>query len=179
MATSGNDLSAFDKKVLDNSAHFRVGIVVSDWNAEITHALRDGALEVLRAAGIPDEQLVIRAVPGAFETPLAAQWLLTSGGCDGVICIAAVIRGETAHFDFVSSGTAHGVQNVGLTTDKPAIFCVLTDDNIEQSRARSGGAHGNKGVEAAAACLQMMKLREAIASEARSGSLSTWGVGMS
>ncbi len=179
MATSGNDLSAFDANLLDDSAHFQVGIVVSDWNAEITHALRDGAIEVLLAAGIPEARLLIRSVPGAFETPLAAQWLLEEGQCDGVICIAAVIRGETAHFDFVSSATAQGIQQVSLTTKKPAIFCVLTDDNIEQSRARSGGVHGNKGVEAAAACLQMMKLRSTLNTAKGTDKLSTWGVGMS
>lgn len=175
MATSGKDLSAFDAEVLNDSAHFRVGIVVSDWNHEITDALCAGALEVLASAGIPETSIVVRRVPGAFETPLGAQWLLGEGACDGVICIASIIRGETAHFDFVSSATANGVQDVSLKAGKPAIFCVLTDDNIEQSRARSGGEHGNKGVEAAVACLQMMKLRSSLAS---GGHLAGWGVGM-
>jgi 6,7-dimethyl-8-ribityllumazine synthase len=149
--------------------------VVSDWNPEITGAMCAGALEVLEAAGIPESSILVRRVPGAFETPLAARWMLGAGGCDGVICIASIIRGETAHFDFVSSATAHGVQDVSLKTGKPAIFCVLTDDNIEQSRARAGGAHGNKGVEAAVACVQMMKLGESLSS---GGHLSGWGVGM-
>lgn len=175
MATSGKNLSAFDAEVLNDSAHFRVGIVVSDWNPEITGALCAGAMEVLEAAGIPESSILVRRVPGAFETPLAARWMLGAGGCDGVICIASIIRGETAHFDFVSSATAHGVQDVSLKTGKPAIFCVLTDDNIEQSRARAGGAHGNKGVEAAVACVQMMKLGESLSS---GGHLSGWGVGM-
>lgn len=175
MATSGKNLSAFDTEVLNDSAHFRVGIVVSEWNREITDALCAGALEVLASAGIPASSIVVRRVPGAFETPLAAQWLLGAGSCDGVICIASIIRGETAHFDFVSTATANGVQDVSLKTGKPAIFCVLTDDNIEQSRARSGGEHGNKGVEAAVACLQMMKLGSSLAS---GSNLEGWGVGM-
>lgn len=178
MATAGNELSTFNPELLKDSAHFRVGIVFSEWNSEITHALRDGAIEVFQAAGIDASQILIHAVPGAFETPLAAQWLLESTPCDGVICIACVIRGETAHFEYVSNATAQGIQNVSLRTGKPAVFCVLTDDNIDQSRERSGGSLGNKGVEAAAACLQMMKLRESTQNQPGNHSLADWGVGM-
>ena len=163
MATAGKNLSLYDAAQLPNGARFRVGIVVSEWNSEITHALRDGAIEVLRAAGVPEDGVVVHDVPGAFELPLGAQWLLNAPQpCDAVIAVGAVIRGETAHFDFVCQAASQGVLRVGLDSGKPAIFCVLTDDTIEQSRARSGGVHGNKGVEAAVACLKMLALKHAI-----------------
>jgi len=163
MATAGKNLSQFDAAQLPNGARFRVGIVVSEWNSEITHALRDGAIEVLRAAGVPEDGVVVYDVPGAFELPLGAQWLLHAPEpCDAVIAVGAVIRGETAHFDYVCQAVSQGVLRVGLDSGKPAIFCVLTDDTIEQSRARSGGVHGNKGVEAAVACLKMLALKHAI-----------------
>lgn len=159
MATGGRP--SFDRAAVPSGMEQkRIGLVVSDWNTEITHALRDGALEVLSAAGV--ENLVVHPVPGAFELPLAASWLLSHGLCDGVIAIGSVIRGETAHFDFVCSGASSGLMQVGLEHEKPAIFCVLTDDNIEQARARAGGALGNKGEEAALACLEMLQLEDCL-----------------
>jgi len=140
----------------------RIGLVVSKWNPEITHALRDGALAVLAAGGVED--ICVREVPGAFELPLGASWLLGAGGCDAVIAIGSVIRGQTAHFDYVCTGSANGLMQVGLEHERPAIFCVLTDDNIEQSRDRSGGALGNKGEEAAMACLEMLELQATLSS---------------
>src|SRR5690606_20855674 len=98
-------------------------------------------------------------VPGSFELPLAAQWCLENGA-DAVICVGAVIRGETSHFDYVCQAVSQGVKDVGLTFSAPVMFCVLTDDNIDQSRARSGGKHGNKGVEAAIGAIQMLALRD-------------------
>lgn len=159
MATSGKNLSFYDPADLPNGAHFRVGIVVSEWNQEITHALRDGALEVLYAAGVAPDACIVKEVPGAFELALGAKWLLESPtSCDAVIAIGAVIRGETAHFDFVCQAASSGIQRLGLDSGKPVIFCVLTDDHIDQSRARAGGVHGNKGVEAGLACLKMLSL---------------------
>jgi 6,7-dimethyl-8-ribityllumazine synthase len=162
MATAGKDLSEFDRQSLPSSAHFRVGIVVSQWNDEITGALLQGALEVLVAAGIPQERIHQLHVPGAFELPLGSRWLLEQGGCDGVIAIGSVIRGETPHFDFVCNACAQGIMEVGLTTGKPAVFCVLTDNTWAQAKDRSGGQHGNKGVECAVACLKMIAAREGL-----------------
>ena len=105
--------------------------------------------------------IVELSVPGAFELPLGAAMALRDGTIDAAICLGSVIRGETAHFDYICSGTAHGIQNVALHTGKPVIFGVLTDDNIDQSRARSGGKHGNKGTEAAVTALQMVALNKA------------------
>lgn len=163
MATAGKDLSAFELGNLPDSAHqFKVGIVVSRWNEDITYALRDGALGVMRAAGVGDVQVV--EVPGAFELPLGAASLLAAQPeIDGIVCIGNVIRGETAHFDYVCAGAAEGIQRVALDTMKPVMFCVLTDENREQSIARSGGVHGNKGIECAVACLEMIALQRGLA----------------
>lgn len=170
MATEGHNLSAYDADRFQDCGDFRIGIAVSAWNDEITHALRDGALEVLHAAGITN--VAIHSVPGSFELPLGCQWLLRHKQCDAVIAIGSVIRGETAHFDFVCQSAASGVLKAGMDADRPAIFCVLTDDNIEQSRARSGGVHGNKGIEAAVAALEMLQLRRNLQSD------SPWGIGL-
>ena len=160
MATAGKNLSVYDKSNLPNGAHFRVGIVVSKWNAKITHALRDGALEVLFAAGVPPENCIVHEVPGAFELPLATKWMLDSSpSVDAVIAIGSVIRGETAHFDFVCEAASTGILRAGMDSGRPAIFCVLTDDTMDQSKARSGGTLGNKGIEAAIACLDMLTLK--------------------
>jgi len=160
MATTGKNLSHYDRATLPNGAHFRVGIVVSEWNEAITIGLRDGAVRVLNDAGVTLANTPILYVPGAFELPLASKWMLEGANpCDAVIAIGAVIRGETAHFDYVCQGVTQGLMQLGLASGKPAVFCVLTDDNIEQSRARSGGEHGNKGIEAAVACLKMLALK--------------------
>ena len=137
-----------------------MGIVVSAWNAEITHALRDGALEVLRAAGVTADNTLVHEVPELLAPP--RQWLMEADQpCDAVIAIGTVIRGETA-ISTTSAKRRARHPRVGLDTRNPTIFCVLTDDTIEQSRARSGGEHGNKGVEAAVACLQMLDLKSTL-----------------
>ena len=170
MATEGHDLSAYDAKSLSHCQTFRIGVAVSEWNEDITHALRDGALAVLKEAGVAE--VLVHSVPGSFELPLASQWLLNHASCDAVIAIGSVIRGETTHFDFVCQSTAQGTLRAGLDSDKPVIFCVLTDDNMEQSRARAGGKHGNKGVEAAVAALKMVRLRKALTGT------GNWGIGL-
>ena len=157
MATT--DLSNYDAAGVPRGTGLRLGLVVSAWNPEITYAMRDGAVETLLKHGVALKDIVEEHVPGSFELALAAQLLLDYRPLDGVICIGSVVRGETPHFDFVCQATAQGIMDVGLKTGRPAIFCVLTDDNMEQARARSGGKHGNKGVEAAVALLQMAALR--------------------
>lgn len=157
MATT--DLSKYDAAGVPKGTGLRLGLVVSEWNAEITGALRDGAVETLLKHGVALMDIREESVPGSFELALGAQLLLERHDLDGVICIGSVVRGETPHFDFVCQATAHGIMEVGLKTGLPVIFCVLTDDNMEQARARSGGRHGNKGVEAAVAVLKMAALR--------------------
>ncbi len=158
MATA--DLSKYNAAGVPKGTGLRLGLVVSEWNAEITGALRDGAVETLLKHGVAFKDIHEVQVPGSYELALGAQLLLEHRSLDGVICIGSVVRGEPPHFDFVCQATAHGIMEVGLKTGVPVIFCVLTDDTMEQARARSGGKHGNKGVEAAVAVLKMAALRK-------------------
>lgn len=169
MATENQNLSGYNPADFPSPIGKSVSIVASKWNEEITEGLLNGALDFLRAAGMERDQIIIHRVPGAFELPTAAAMSLEYDQVDAVIVVGSVIRGETAHFDYVCQGVTFGVQQVSLKYAKPVIFCVLTDDNIEQSRARSGGQHGNKGVEAAATALQMMALEDKIS--------GGWGTG--
>lgn len=157
MATAGKDLSAFDPTTLTNCADFRIGIVVSAWNGHITERLLKGAMDVLDAIGQPASLRTIIPVPGAFELPLGAQQLCQQQHIDGVLAIGVVIQGETRHFDFVCSGTTHGLMDVMLKFNKPVGFCLLTDNTEQQSLDRAGGQHGNKGTEAMVAVLQMLQ----------------------
>ena len=160
MATIGKNLSSYDSNELPDGARYKVGIVVSEWNREFTEAMMEGAKKVLLEAGVKKESIVLKWVPGSYELPLGAQMMLDSNKLqlDGVVAIGSVIRGETAHFDYVCSAAAQGIKDVGLKTGKPVSFCVLTDDNEDQTRARSGGEHGNKGAEAAVVVLKMLAL---------------------
>lgn len=159
MATAGKNLSAIEKESTPSATLFNFGIVVSEWNNEITDALSKGAKEALIELGASSRNVHVHSVPGSFELPIGVKLLIESGHYDAVIAIGSVIQGETRHFEFVCQAVAQGVKDVSLATGVPVIFCVLTDDTIEQSRARSGGKHGNKGVEAAVAAVKMAHLR--------------------
>ncbi|MFN3136779.1 MAG: 6,7-dimethyl-8-ribityllumazine synthase [Allomuricauda sp.] len=158
MATENKNLSVYDKSKIPNAKDLRFGIVVSEWNGEITEALAQGATEALLDCGALPEHILRWNVPGSFELTFGCKKMIQTEKLDAVVAIGSVIRGETSHFDFVCSATAQGIKDLNVTYDVPVIFCVLTDDNIEQSRARSGGKHGNKGTEAAIAAIQMAVL---------------------
>jgi 6,7-dimethyl-8-ribityllumazine synthase len=158
MATAGKNLSDYDKVLLPDASQMRFGLVVSEWNAEITEALFTGAEQVLLDCGVPESNLIRWNVPGSFELPFGCKKLIQQEKPDAVIAIGSVIRGETAHFDFVCQATALGIKDLNLQQDIPVIFCVLTDDNLQQSIDRSGGRHGNKGSEAAVAAIKMAAL---------------------
>jgi len=159
MATALRNLSEYDKDFVPNGADFRVGIVVSEWNENITLNLLKGAKEALLDNGVLEENIIVRFVPGAFELPLGAQFLLEQDAIDGVVGIGCVIQGETKHFDFVCEGTTQGIMDLNLKFNKPVAFCLLTDNTLQQSIDRSGGIHGNKGIECAIACLKMIGLK--------------------
>lgn len=135
-----------------------VGIVVGRFNEFISSKLLDGAMDSLKRHGVNEENINIAWVPGSYEIPLTAQKMANSGKYDGVICLGAVIRGETPHFDYVSAEVAKGVAKVGLDTEKPVIFGVLTTDTIEQAIERAGTKAGNKGFEAATSLIEMVNL---------------------
>ena len=159
MATSAVNLSDFELDKLPDTSGMNFGIVVAEWNSEITEALYQGALETLKATGTPEKKITRIDVPGSFELVYGAKLLCEKELLDAVIVIGCVIQGETRHFDFVCQGVTQGVQDLNLRYDTPVIFCVLTDNNIEQSRARSGGKHGNKGVECAVSAIKIATLR--------------------
>jgi len=158
MATANKNLSEYKKDFVPHGADFKVGIVVSEWNENITLNLLEGAKQALLDNGVKFENILIRFVPGAFELPLGAQFMLEQTSVDGIVAIGSVIQGETKHFDFVCDGTTHGIMNVGLKYNKPVIYCLLTDNNAQQAIDRSGGKYGNKGIECAIACMKMIEL---------------------
>lgn len=160
MASALKNLSDYNKENIPNGADFKVGIVVSEWNDSITNKLFEGAKQALLDNGVPETNILVRNVPGAFELPLASQIILDNTDVDGVIAIGVVIQGETKHFDFVCQGTTQGLMNVMLEYNSPVSFCLLTDNNIQQSIDRSGGILGNKGIECAIACLKMIALKK-------------------
>jgi 6,7-dimethyl-8-ribityllumazine synthase len=158
MATEFRNLSEYNKDYVPNGADFKVGIVVSEWNDTITFNLLKGAKEALIDNGVLEEHILIRFVPGAFELPMGAQTMLENTSVDGIVAIGSVIQGETKHFDFVCSGATNGIMEVGLKYNKPVTFCLLTDNTMQQAIDRSGGKHGNKGIECAIACIKMIQL---------------------
>jgi 6,7-dimethyl-8-ribityllumazine synthase len=136
----------------------RFGLVVSRFNRSVTAPLLAGALEALAAHGVADDDVVVAHVPGAFEIPFAADALARSGRYDAVVCLGAVVRGETPHFDYICAEVARGVGRVVAEHRLPVAFGVLTTDTIEQALARAGEGHGNKGYEAAVTAIEMARL---------------------
>jgi 6,7-dimethyl-8-ribityllumazine synthase len=160
MATSTKNLSEYAKSGLPACDQFNIGIVVAEWNDDITSNLLKGAIDTLLENGVKEENITVKHVPGTFELPLGCQFLLEHDEeLDGVIAIGCVIQGETKHFDYVCSGATQGILAVNLEYNTPVTFCVLTDNTKQQSIDRSGGKHGNKGVESAVSCLKMIALQ--------------------
>lgn len=157
MSSADKNLSSYSGQILNLSSKM-FGIVVAEWNEEITEALYEGAIEVLTKHGIPKSNIIRTNVPGTFELSLGAQWLALEDNIDAVICLGCVIQGETRHFDFICQAVATGITEVNLKYNKPVIFGVLTTDNKEQAFDRAGGKHGNKGDEAAITALKMLAL---------------------
>ena len=161
MATQGHHLSTYDKTTLPDATHFKIGIVVSEWNAQITENLFQGTFDALTDCGVRSDNIVRWNVPGSFELIYGCKQMTQSYDMlDAVIGIGSVIEGETQHFDFVCQGVTQGIKDLNVQGQIPVIFCVLTDRTLQQSIDRSGGKHGNKGVEAAIAAIKMAQLRK-------------------
>ena len=158
MSSKDKNLSSSAVEALPSIEDFKVGIVVSEWNEDITGKLRDGALETLKKNGCKDDHVLLRYVPGAFELPLGARLLMMEEKLDGIICLGCVIKGETQHDEYINAAVANGIMTLGLSMAKPVIFGVLTPNNHQQAVDRAGGKHGNKGVEAATTLIKMMHL---------------------
>jgi 6,7-dimethyl-8-ribityllumazine synthase len=158
MASTIKNLSTFSGGDLPDITSKKFGIVVSEWNDEITHALMSGALETLLKYGAKKENIIIRSVPGSFELTLGAQTLAQDQNIDAILCLGCVIQGETPHFDFICNAVAQGITTLNLKFHKPVVFGVLTTHTLQQAIARSGGKHGNKGDEAAMTGIKMLTI---------------------
>ncbi len=157
MATT--NLSIYDKATIPNAKNFRFGIVVSEWNPDITQNLKNGAIETFLDCGATKENIISWDVPGSFELIYGCKKMIESQQVDAIIAIGNVIQGETKHFDFVCEGVTQGIVDLNIKYDVPVIFCVLTDNTKQQSIDRSGGKLGNKGTECAVAAIKMAVIK--------------------
>ena len=161
MATENKNLSVYDKTTIPNAKDFRFGIVVSEWNHKITEGMFQGAFDALKDCGAINDNIVRWNVPGSFELIYGCKRMQKSYDMlDAIIAIGSVIQGETKHFDYVCEAVAQGIKDLNVQSDIPVIFCVLTDNTLQQAIDRSGGIHGNKGTEAAIAAIKMAQLRK-------------------
>jgi len=159
MATTGKNLSSYNKKDIKNTDNLKIGIVVSQWNNQITDALYKGAFNTLIENGISKKNIKSLKVPGSFELVYGAKHLIETHKLNAIVAIGSIIQGETKHFDFVCNAVSQGIKDLNIKYNTPIIFCVLTDNTLQQAIDRSGGKHGNKGVECAVAALKMAILR--------------------
>jgi 6,7-dimethyl-8-ribityllumazine synthase len=160
MATA--NLSSYDPESVPDAHKMRFGIVVSDWNNDITSSLLKGAEKTLKKHGVHGKDIVVKHVPGSFELTLGAQLLAEYDDLDGVICLGCVIRGETPHFTYICQSVTQGITQLNLDYNIPFIFGVLTTEDHQQALERAGGRHGNKGVEAAVTAIKMATLQREI-----------------
>ncbi len=156
MATAYHNLSAYDASRMPDASKMRIGIVVSEWNEQITFALRDGACNTLVKNGVQEGNILIDYVPGSFELIFGAQSMAEAHELDAIIVLGCVVRGGTPHFDYVCSGVTQGIAHLNTLYGIPFIFGVLTTDDMEQATDRAGGIHGNKGDEAAVTAIKMI-----------------------
>jgi 6,7-dimethyl-8-ribityllumazine synthase len=159
---STNNLSAYEKNSVPSAVKMRFGIVVADWNDDITLPLLEGATKTLKAHGAKDNNLIIKHVPGTFELTLGAQFLAEYEDLDAIICLGCVIQGETPHFTYICQGVTQGITQLNLEYNIPFIFGVLTTNTHEQAQDRAGGRLGNKGDEAAITAIKMAALQREI-----------------
>jgi 6,7-dimethyl-8-ribityllumazine synthase len=153
------NLSVYDPELVPDAGEMRFGIVVSDWNKEITWSLLNGAVNTLKKHGAKDKNIVTKHVPGSFELTLGAQFLAEYDDLDAVICLGCVIQGETPHFNYICQGVTQGITQLNLEYNLPFIFGVLTTNTQQQAIDRAGGKHGNKGDEAAVTAIKMAALQ--------------------
>jgi len=162
MASDLKNLSVFSTDNLPDISYRRFALVVAEWNAEVTEALFNGAYQTLLQYGAKAENIVRGNVPGSYELSLAAQWFAQRDDIDAVIALGCVIQGETKHNDYINHAVAQGLTHVGLKTNKPIIFGVLTPNDQQQALDRAGGIHGNKGDEAAMTAIKMLGLQKQV-----------------
>ena len=159
MATQLNSLSHFNKEEIPNCKTLKIALVVSTWNQEITNKLKEGAEKTLIECGLQEKNILVYHVPGSYELIFGAK-IAAKKNPDAIICLGSVIQGETKHFDFVCNAVSNGIKDLNIKLDIPVIFGVLTDNNIEQAKNRSGGKYGNKGIESAITAIKMAVLNK-------------------
>ena len=162
MATK--DLSQYDIESVPSAENMRFGVVVAEWNIEITSALAQGAVKTLKKHGAKEDNIHLKFVPGSFELPLGAQYFAELENVDAVLLLGCVIQGETRHFDYICDGVTRGTMDLNLKYNKPFIFGLLTTNNEQQAKDRAGGKHGNKGDEAAITAIKMVHLKNSFSS---------------
>jgi 6,7-dimethyl-8-ribityllumazine synthase len=160
MATK--NLSDYQSEKIPSAENMKFGIVVSEWNSEITDSLKEGAVNTLKKYGAKEEDILVIYVPGSFELPLGGQYFAEYANPDAVILLGCIIQGETRHFDFICQGVTKGTVDLNLKYNIPFIFGLLTTENLEQAKARAGGKLGNKGDEAAITAIKMINLKKEI-----------------
>lgn len=156
MASSQKNLSTYSTSNIGDPGTKKIGVVVSEWNSEVTDALYSGTVDTLLKHGVKRDNIIKKSVPGSFELSLGAQWMANDQDIDAVICLGCVIQGETRHFEFICQAVSQGITQVALKFNKPVIFGVLTTGTHQQAIDRAGGKHGNKGDEAAATAIKML-----------------------
>jgi len=160
MATK--NLSEYDLNSVPNAKEMKFGIVVAEWNYQITGALAQGAIDTLLKHGALEENITVKHVPGTFELTLGGQFMAEYNDIDAILLLGCVIQGETRHFDFICQGVTHGVTQLNLENNIPFIFGVLTTENEQQALDRAGGKLGNKGDEAAVTAIKMVALQQSM-----------------
>jgi len=156
MATTPN--AAPKNDIIPTGAGRRFGIVAASWHGEIVEAMLTNAVSTLESAGVLPTDIVIVRCPGSYELPVCVKTMAVHRHVDAIIALGVIIRGETAHFEYVSSPVSHALMNISVETGVPCLFGVLTTEDEEQARARAGGHHGNKGSESAVAALEMAEI---------------------
>ena len=159
MASKQKNLSDHKEFISRHSAKFKIAIAVSEYNEDITFALRDGAIKTLAEHGVKEKNITVQLVPGAFELPLVSKWLYDHKKADAVIALGCVIKGDTDHDIYINNAVSKAIMDLGISTGAPFIFGVITPNNMQQAKDRAGGKHGNKGVECAMAALKMLELK--------------------
>lgn len=160
MASALHNLSNYDTTTVPDGNGWKIGVVVSEWNEEVTGALLDGAFNTLLKHGVNKEDIIVRFVPGSFELVYGSATMIEDTDVDAVIAIGCVIRGDTPHFDYICQGTTQGLAELNRLAEVPVIYGLLTCNTMQQALDRCGGALGNKGDECAITALKMIKFRE-------------------
>ncbi len=158
MATALKNLSSYNPSTVPHGSRMKFAVVVSEWNEEVTNALRDGAIDTLLKHGVKEENIIVRYVPGSFELVAGCRMVAENTDVDGVIAIGCVVRGDTPHFDYICQGVTQGLAQLNAQYPQPFIYGLLTTNNMQQAFDRCGGVFGNKGTECAITAIKMVDL---------------------